>query len=156
MSQSHKEKIEEVRQWLSDNVTVIPEPKEITLNRFDCNWEHWDGSFRVSFDNFTLLRNFQYGLDLTGYTVFSEPGFTSPLGAPATYSAVKMTDKTSKAILEGLKLTFPKAKPCGINRDTGIEITYHSPLSDRISSEELSKAIKRVNKSYSITVPLPV
>ena len=113
MDQSHKKKIEEVMQWLSDNVTVIPEPKEITLNRFDCNWKDWNGSFRVSFDNFTLLRNFQYGLDLTGYTVFSEPGFTSPLGAPATYSAVEMTDNTSKAILEGLKLTFPKLKPCG-------------------------------------------
>ena len=88
--------------------------------------------------------------------MFSGPIFVSPLGAPASYSAVDMTDNTSKAILEGLKLTFPKLKPCGKNRDTGIEITYHSPISDRISAEELSKAIKRVNKSYSITVPLPV
>jgi hypothetical protein len=52
MNQSHGKKIEEVRQWLSDNVTAIPEPKEIILNRFDCNWEYWNGSFRVSFDNF--------------------------------------------------------------------------------------------------------
>ena len=154
MDQSLKKKVEEVRQWLSDNVTVIPEPKEITLNRFDCNWKDWNGSFRVSFDNFTLLRNFQYGIDLTGYTIFSGPVFVSPLGAPASYSAVEMTDNTSKAILEALKLTFPKLKPCGKNRETGLEITYHSPITDRISSKELNKAIKLVNKRYSITVPL--
>ena len=150
----HEKKIEEVWQWLSDNVTVIPEPKEVTLHRFDNDWEHWCGSFRVAFDNFTLLSTFQYSLDLTGYTIFSGPVFVSPLGAPASYSAVEMTDNTSKAILEALKLTFPKLKPCGKNRETGLEITYHSPITDRISSKELNKAIKLVNKSYSITVPL--
>jgi len=152
--QADAQKIKALKKWLSENVLVIPEPKTVTLYDFQTDWERWRGTFRVHFGKLTTFKTFDYGMLITGHTGFYGPIFTSPLGVPASYAAVEMTEKTGEAITKGLKLTFPKLKPCGKNRDTGVEITYHSPLSDRISSEELSKAKERVNETYSVTVPL--
>ena len=65
-----------------------------------------------------------------------------------------MTDKTEEAILKALKLTFPKLKPLGRNRETGIEITYDTPMHARLELEEVKKVRELVTKSYSITTPL--
>jgi len=65
--------------------------------------------------------------------------FTSPLGVPASYAAIRITSNTHNAISEALKKAFPKLKPLGRNRDTGIEITYQSPIEARLSREAVEK-----------------
>lgn len=61
---------------------------------------------------------------------------------------------TSLAINVGLNFTSPRLKPLGKNRETGIEITYSSPISARISERRIEAARKLVNEDYSISVRL--
>ena len=152
--EEEKDRIEQLKKWLDENMIVVSEPKEVTLYDFDVNWEFLSGSFRVNFDNTTLLDTFRYSIGATGYPGFAPPRFTSPLGVPASYNAVEMTDKTEEAILKALKLTFPKLKPFGRNRSTGIEITSFTPMHARLQSEELKKVRELVTESYSITTLL--
>ena len=57
-----------------------------------------------------------------------------------------------KAINAGLRSTFPRFKPLGINRKTGIEIVYHSPIEMRISRREIAETKLLVGRDYSISV----
>lgn len=152
MDESIKQHIEEVMQWLEENVEVFPEPEKVTLSEFSVNWEDFSGEFRVAFDSVTLSEKLRFGLEVSGKTRFYLPMFHSPLGAPASYRAVEISDKTQAAILKGLWETIPRVKGAGLDRNTGKEITYHTPPKERIDAEILSAAIRKVNEDYSITI----
>ena len=152
--EEEKDRIEQLKKWLDKNTIVVSEPKEVTLYDFNVNWESWAGVFKVDFDNIAVFYTFTCSIQATGHPGFCPPLFISPLGEPASYVAVQMTDKTREAILNALKLTFPKLKPLGRNRETGIEITYDTPMHARLELEEVKKVRELVAKSYSITTPL--
>lgn len=152
MDESIKQHIEEVMHWLEENVEVFPEPEKVTLSEFSVNWEDFSGEFRVAFDSVVLSEKLRFGLEVSGKTRFYLPMFHSPLGAPASYSAVEISDKTHAAILKGLRETIPRVKGAGLDRNTGKEITYHTPPNERIDAEILSAAILKVNEDYSIQI----
>lgn len=141
-----------VQEWLKDNVLVVPEPSEVTLHHFLVNWADWSGKFSVTFDNLMFKEPLTFGAGTNGYVGFSLPAFTSPLGAPASFAMLKITDETSQAIQTALRSMFPRLKPLGRNRETGIEITYSSPLEARISAEDVRATKKRVPIGFSVTV----
>ena len=85
---------------------------------------------------------------------FELPAFTSPYSVPASFSAVRLTEMTSLAINKGLNCTFPRLKPLGKNRETGIEITYSTPISERIAEWQTRAARQLVDEDYSIGVRL--
>jgi hypothetical protein len=80
--------------------------------------------------------------------------FTSPLGVPASYRAIGITSNTDKAISEALRLTFPKLKPLGRNRVTGIEITYQSPVEASLCKDAIEETRTLVVEDYSVSVRL--
>ena len=143
---------EDVMQWLRDNVQVIPEPEAVTLSNFSVDWEDFSGDFRISFDSVMLAEKMSFGLEATGKTVFYMPMFHSPLGVPASYSAIEITDKTQNAILKGLRETIPQLKGAGLDKETGREITWHTAPAERIAASALRKAMRKVTESYSITI----
>jgi hypothetical protein len=152
MDESIKKHIKEVRQWLEENVQVFPEPEKVTLSEFSVNWEEFSGEFRVAFDSVVLSEKLRFGLELSGKTRFYLPMFHSPLGAPASYGAIDISEKTHAAILKGLHQTIPKIKGAGIDRDTGREIAFYTPPNERIGADALSEARRKVNKRYSIEI----
>ena len=147
-------RLKKVLAWLSDNVIDIPEPKEVTLFDFEVNWSNWSGKFKIRFDDFVSESSFGLGTEMTGVPKFYYPMFTSPLGVPASYAAIEITSNTHNAINEALKRTFPKLKPLGKNRDTGIQIMYNSPIEARLSREVIEETKALVVEGYSITVRL--
>ena len=143
-----------LEEWLKDNVLVIPEPKRVTLYGFVPNWSEWSGKFKVKFDDFELQEWLALRLNDNGRMKFDLPIFTSPLNVPASFSTVRLTEMTSLAIDEGLNCTFPRLKPLGKNRETGIEITYSTPMSERISEWQTAAARRLVDGDYSVSVRL--
>ena len=139
-------------EWLQENVVEIPEPQEVTLYNFEINWSDWSGVFKVKFDDFEIEDTFDFCMEITGYPKFSVPIFGSPLGVPASFGAVVITPNTEKAINAGLRRTFPRFKPLGINRKTGIEIVYHSPVEMRISKREIAETKLLVGEKYAISI----
>ena len=152
MNESTKQHIEKVLQWLEENIQVFPEPKKVYLSDFSVNWEEFSGEFRVAFDSVVLSEKLRFDLEASGKTKFYLPMFHSPLGAPASYGAIEMSEKTHAAILKGLRETIPRIKGAGIDRDTGREITYNTPLNERIDADALIEARRKVNESYSIQI----
>ena len=76
------------------------------------------------------------------------------LGVPASFRAIEISDKTQLAIQKGLRESIPKIKGAGIDRNSGRQITYHTPIAERIDNETLAAAKRKITDSYSITVPL--
>ena len=147
-------RLKDLQVWLAENVIEIPEPQEVTLFDFEMNWSKWSGKFKVRFDEFECQDTFGLEMEMTGFPKFYFPLFTSPLGVPASYRAIEVTSNTHKAISEALRLTFPKLKPLGRNRVTGIEITYQSAVEDRLSREAIEETRSLVVEDYSVTVRL--
>ena len=146
------DRYEKLQAWLKDNVLIIPEPKVVTLHSFNVDWSDWRGWFRVKFDEFEIEDELDFGIEITGRPRFNLPIFTSPLGVPASFASIEITSKTHQAIGMALQGTFPRLKPFGRNRETGIEITMSSSISDRISVQEANAAKLLVVEGYSVSV----
>ena len=150
--QEEQARYEELQVWLKDNVLVVPEPSELTLHHFIVDWANWSGEFGITFDDLVFKELLTFRAGANGYVDFFLPLFTSPLGVPASFAMLEITEKTSQAIQTALRSIFPRLKPFGRNRETGIEITYSSPLEARISAEDLRATKKRVPRGFSVTV----
>ena len=153
-SEGRLERRKGLAKWLKTNVLVIPEPTAVNLFSFDINWTDWSGKFKVKFDEFELEEWLALKVNDNGRMKFELPVFTSPYSVPASVSAVRLTEMTSLAITKGLNCTFPRLKPLGKNRETGIEITYSTPISERISEWQTRAARQLVDEDYSISVRL--
>jgi len=144
----------EVKAWLEENVKVLEEPAVVTLSNFDVNWHQFNGSFNLALDDTAIERRVSFSVEASGKAVFSLPMFHSPLGAPASYSAYEITKKTHQAVNKVLELTIPKLAGTGRHPETKKEITFNSPVKDRISKEKLKQAKRRVKNSYSVSIAL--
>ena len=152
--EDQQERPKELQEWLEANILVIPEPRAVSLYCFDVNWSEWSGKFRVKFNDFEFQESLSFKVGENGWPKFDLPMFTSPLNLPASFSAIRLTETTKLAIDAGLHRSFPRLKPLGRNRETGIEITYSSPISSRISNHQTEKTRKLVSEDYSIRVRL--
>jgi len=149
-----KSHVERVREWLEENIQVFPEPVSVTLSDFSVDWNNFRGDFLVSFDSVAASERFKFALELNGKVALYFPMFHSPLGAPASYAAVRITYATHQAILKGLHETFPRLKAVGIDKKTGERIDLNTPLEDRIEMGLLKQAKTKIGKDYSITIKL--
>jgi hypothetical protein len=118
--------------WLEDNVFAPPSPKKVTLSHIEFDWESLDGSFRLTLDNLVIKDTFALTIDIAGQIKFCPPMFHSPLGAPASYAAVTLTQATCSTVQKALELLFPKLRGYGLHKETGIEIWAGSPTADRV------------------------
>ena len=152
MSNESESRFERVKDWLEENVQVYPGPELVRLYDFAIDWEDFSGEFRVAFDSVVLSEKLRFSLEASGKTTFRLPMFHSPLGVPASYAAIEITEKTHKAILKGLRETVPRVKGAGLDRETGKSVSFHTPPAERIDPTVLRNAKATVTGSYLIIV----
>lgn len=146
---------EEIEAWLAANVKHYDTPTMITLHDFKVDWARISGSFRVSLDDQAIKERFSFFPEASGWATIQVPLFHSPLGVPASYAAIELTSATDRAILKGLRQVIPRLRPCGLDRNTGIETTMSTPLSERIAADELASLRARVGQpKFSFVMPV--
>lgn len=128
-SKSH---LERVREWLSENVVTPATPRQVTVSDIRFDWKRLSGSFLVALDNLVFQERFSVWMEITGKPTFSPPMFHSPLGAPASYAAIDLDERTSKAILRALEQVFPRVRAFGWHKDLDLIIDGFSPFEERI------------------------
>ena len=124
-----KERWEKLAEWLEEHVAKYPEPECVTLSDFRVDWNTFSGDFRISFDSVAFAKKLKFSPDVSGKAEFFLPMFVSPLGVPASYAAIKITEKTYEAILRGLWETIPRLRGAGLDPKTGREIKAAFPMS---------------------------
>ena len=128
-SKSH---LERVREWLKENVVTPATPHQVTVSDIRFDWKRLRGSFVVALDNLVFQKRFSVWMEITGKPTFSPPMFHSPLGAPASYAAIDLDEKTNKAILKALEQVFPRVRAFGWHKDLDLIIDGFSPFEERI------------------------
>ncbi len=151
-----KDHLEQLSDWLEKNVIKHPTPSIVGLSGFDIDWSRMSGHFSLALDDLLVPAVFGLSLGQNGWVQHHPPMFCSPLGAPASYSAIDLTDQTNAAIAKALKLIFPRLKPLGLDSESGKLIIGRTPLQDRISNTtEFEEAKSKISNSaffYKIQV----
>lgn len=137
-----KPTINEIRAWLDENVMKYPDPDRVTLYGFIINWEDFSGRFKIKLDQVELPFEFKFSPEASGKPTLFLPMLHSPLGIPASYPAISMTDKTRGAIERALKELIPRIHAFGINQLTGKEVTSNSPISERVLDVQQLELVK--------------
>lgn len=147
---------ETINAWLESHVQVFATPNELTLFNFVVDWQKISGTFQIKLDAEVLAESFSFAIDQSGKANFYLPMFHSPLGVPASYASVKFTDETSYAILKGLRSVIPRLRGLGVDSVTGLEITYSTPILDRIIDKDVFDATKlNLSRSdFNVTIQL--
>ena len=159
MSDGLTDHLVEVENWLTENVRVITHANELTLCDFTYNPKNYSGKFYVSVDGEVLEERWRFWLgDADGWPTVSPPMFTSPIGAPASYAAVKLSDELDAALKAKMREVFPRIAPLGLNRKTEVLFTMlNSRVADRIIDHEAYRnTVSQIkNGSLRVTVKLP-
>ena len=65
------------------------------------------------------------------------PMFTSPLGAPASYAAIELSEELNAAMRAKMREIFPTIAPLRLNRKTGVEFTMlKATVAERVIDHE--------------------
>ena len=130
------EKIEKLRNWLRGHVVSPSTPKVVVLSNIDFDWKELSGSFNLTLDNLRLISGFRFSVDISGKYQISPPMYVSPMGVPASYPSIELTEETTNEITKLINDFFPKVKPLGIDKETGVFIDRNVPMSDRVVDRE--------------------
>lgn len=118
--------------WLKDNVLRVENPKKVTLHSFKIDWSSFSGSFVLELDGVSLESPFRLSLGIDGVVHFGEPIVHSPLGVPASYSAVEIDSETKSAIANSIAMFFPKFRAYGYHKDINLMVDSSSSLEERV------------------------
>ena len=124
--------LQQVDQWLEEHVATYPTPEVVMLRSFEVDWERVSGNFALVLDGVEVSGRFTFSLGMNGQISTEPPLFVSPLGAPCSYAAVDLDDVTWDAIDRLINACFPRFRPYGRERATGIEVDGGTPLSVRV------------------------
>jgi hypothetical protein len=125
--------VEEIERWLEENTRSYPPAQWVLLSDFE--WRDpaiYAGAFSATVSDDAAIERFEFFADGAGEIKIVPPLFTSPLGVPATYSAVDIPESTYKAIERGIRHVVPCLKPFGIDRETGVHLDVRSSLTSRL------------------------
>jgi hypothetical protein len=128
--------LEKVRAWLELNVHVPPMPKKVTLSEISFDWDYGRGSFVLNLDEHPVKDLFRIYVEMNGQMAFTPPLHISPLGAPASYAAIKLDESTEQAIKKALSRVFPKFLAYGRHKGRDAYIDALTPLGDRVVNDE--------------------
>lgn len=131
-----RERIEKLHNWLRGNVMSPSTPKYIALTDIEFNENEFNGSFNLTLDNDRFTPRFNLFVDMNGKYQISPPMHISPMGVPASYPSIELTDKTENAILKAINDFFPKIKPFGLDKSTGELIDVQTHIRQRVINED--------------------
>jgi len=154
--------VEAVMRWLDDHVLVFDTPHELTIFDVQADSETYKGSFRLKLDEVILDSTkledpFTFSLGQNGKPSWYIPMFYSPLGAPASYGAIKLSDETERAIQQQLDRLLPRMRPLGLDHERGILLTYDASLEDRmLDANDYQRCFSELpGSSHTVQVKLP-
>lgn len=154
-----KQRTAQLTEWLANNISYYPTPITVTLFAFKVNWQTLSGTFRLQLDNQEIHcededEKFTFSLEQNGKVRFDLPTFCSPLGVPASYAAIELTEATSKAILKGLHATIPFVLAFGLDKTTGKQVWSDTTLKERIIDKTAFELAKKIvsEVDYKITI----
>lgn len=138
------EKIEKLRNWLRGHVVSPSTPKVITLSDFEFDFKDFNGTFKVTLDNLRFISEFRFSIDVSGRYEISPPMFISPMGLPSSYPSIELTEETTDEITKLINDFFPKVKPFGIDKISGVMIDRNTSSKDRVA--DIEDVIWKMNK----------
>ena len=136
------EKVEKVRNWLREHVVSPSTPQSITLSDFEFNSKDISGACSLTLDNVKFISRFDFHVQMNGQYEIYPPLFVSPMGVPASYPSIELTDETKIMIEELLNNFFPKVKPLGIDQESGEFITRNTLMVNRLIDLDSLESIK--------------
>lgn len=142
-----------VKEWLRENVREYDLVDQITLDRF--RWpqpEDYRGSFSAILDGAGGRETFHFYADAAGEIKLQWPMFVSPLGAPASYTAINLQPEMEAALLTGIQSVVPRLKPFGICPDTKQLLTTETPDALRTTIPVDSIRNRLLAPGFSVTV----
>lgn len=123
---------EKLQDWLGENVLSPSSPKVVTLSDFEFDSKNFKGSFVLTLDSNVMTERFRFGVQIDGRYEISPPFHISPLGVPASFPKIELTDETKERIEKLINEYFPKMKPLGIDKESGSMIDRNNPMIDRV------------------------
>ena len=126
------ERLEELHNWLRGNVVSPSTPKVIVLTNFEVNWKTFDGEFTLKLDSDEMKDKFKFSIEIDGKYQISPPFYVSPMGIPGSYPKIDLTEETNERIEKLINDFFPKLKPLGIDKESGLIIDRNNPMIDRV------------------------
>ena len=112
------------------------------MSDFKFDFKDFQGSFKLKLDSDVMKERFSFGIEIDGRYKIYPPLFISPLGVPASYSSIELTEETEIEIKKLLNNYFPKVKPFGIDRETGQLITGSTSMEDRLFDPDGVEIVK--------------
>ena len=145
INDAHSDHIQAVQAWLEKNVRVYPTPSRISLRQIQLDFNTLRGEALLFVGDALPGEALTLRMGDDGWLTFTPPLFHSPLGAPATYGAVELTDKTKQAVAAAVQGLLPHLLPFGINPKTKEWVTALIPLRERVSdSAAFNAALARI------------
>ena len=94
-----------------------------------------------------MKERFTFEVEIDGKFEISPPFYISPLGVPASYPKIELTEETTDSVTMIINDFFPKMKPLGLDGQTGRMIDRNTPINDRIT--ERGDVDLKMNKFFS-------
>lgn len=143
--QSLRSHVQAVEEWLHKNVRVYPTPSHITLRQIQLDRTKLSGKAKLLLGDAENDEELTLRMSETGWLTFSLPLFHSPLGAPATYGAIELTENTMQTVTSAIRGLLPRLMPLGVNPKTKEWVTMSTPLGERIADTlEFNAVFERI------------
>lgn len=128
--------------WLDDHVLVCETPHALTIFDISVDPDRYEGHFRLKLDDQVLDQTmleepFSFGLGQNGKPNWYTPMFHSPLGAPASFAAVELSEVTEHGVQRLLERILPRMKPLGLDPATGTMLHYGASIEERMLDRKL-------------------
>jgi hypothetical protein len=138
--------IAKVEIWLADNVTVIGDVKSVVLTKFTWEQDRYSGHFYIAFDGVEFPNRFRFSIgDSDGRTKIITPMFHSPLGVPASFAAIEISESVYTAIENEIRTLFPRITPFGRDSKTNKETNSRTPFHERLPDPDaLLKTVETI------------
>lgn len=141
------EHIKKVHEWVAENRQTFSTPKTIVMDEIEFDWRYFSGSFSLKLDNIKIDEKFDFSLGIDGMYHHSTPMFTSPLGAPASFTAIELSKETHAAITNSLNQIFPRMAAFGLHPVSKQFINSSTPIGERILDKASVESTKQLIES---------
>ena len=143
------DRVAQVLAWVRENTRVYETPSTVTLFNFEFDHSDYSGTFCVLLDVDHYVEDYSFFAESDGWPRWCPPMFHSPLGAPASYPAVRLTPETERAIDRALRSVLPRLRALGLDPETGEEITNitHNVLDRVVDHHAYRDAVRKITAS---------
>lgn len=144
---SLRDHVDEVHRWVNANRRVYSDISTINLRAVQIDASDFSGTAELMLDDRMPPEQLSIFLGGDGWLSYSLPMFHSPLGAPASYGAVVLSEAASRAVDSAVRGLLPRVLPFGLHPITKKWITQLTPLSQRVVSKvEFDAAFARIHE----------